>query len=191
HARKGNEWVVVARLEDARFFWQEDRKTPLAARCEKLEQVTFHAKAGTYAAKSRRVEEIGAALAQTVNEAWAASARARDGKDAHDAAARAVDPEIVRDAARLAKCDLVTGLVGEFPELQGIAGGLCLGAEARSSTPPAAGGFPSRSADGGREGAAGSGAAASAAPTGSAAASGGPGPLGAAGSGAGGREIRR
>ena len=121
HIRKGNEWVVVGRLEDARFFFTEDRRTPLAERAERLSHVTFHAKAGSYADKSRRVEMLAAALGQTANAAWA-----ERGED------RRVRLEVLREAARLSKCDLTTGLVGEFPELQGVAGGLYLRAEGAS-----------------------------------------------------------
>jgi len=125
HIRKGNEWVVVGRLEDARFFWQEDRKIAFASRREKLEHVTFHAKAGSYAAKSARVEAIAVGLAERV-----AGRAAESG---------AIDLEALRQAARLAKCDLTTGLVGEFPELQGIAGGLYLRADSEKSLQGSAG----------------------------------------------------
>ena len=124
HIRKGNEWVVVGRLEDARFFWQEDRKVPLASRKEKLAHVTFHAKAGSYAEKSARVEAVAVRLAGLVAGRGGAAAR--------------LSIEALRHAASLAKCDLTTGLVGEFPELQGIAGGLYARAEteAGSATHP-------------------------------------------------------
>jgi glycyl-tRNA synthetase beta chain len=118
HIRKGNEWVVVGRLEDARFFFSEDRRTPFAERTERLSHITFHAKAGSYADKSRRIESLAAALAEIANAAWA-----ERGED------RRVRTDILRRAALLSKCDLTTGLVGEFPELQGIAGGLYLRAE--------------------------------------------------------------
>ncbi|MCF3934266.1 glycine--tRNA ligase subunit beta [Acuticoccus sp. M5D2P5] len=96
----GNERVVKARLSDARFFWEQDRKTPLATHAKKLEAVTFHEKLGSQAA---RVERI-AALAREIAPAVGA------------------DPDIAERAARLAKADLVTGMVGEFPELQGYMG---------------------------------------------------------------------
>jgi glycyl-tRNA synthetase beta chain len=107
HVRRGNEWVVVGRLTDARFFWEEDRKRPLADRAGDLERVVFHKKLGSYAEKVRRVAALAEAIAAGV------------GADV----SRAVR------AASLSKCDLVTGLVGEFPELQGIVGGLLLRAE--------------------------------------------------------------
>ncbi|HEX6852578.1 MAG TPA: glycine--tRNA ligase subunit beta [Candidatus Polarisedimenticolaceae bacterium] len=107
HVRRGNEWVVSGRLEDARFFWGEDRKRPLASRVDDLAKVVFHRKVGSYRDKAEAVAAAAAALA------------ARLGLDAARAA----------EAARLSKADLVTGLVGEFPELQGVVGGLLLEAE--------------------------------------------------------------
>jgi glycyl-tRNA synthetase beta chain len=114
HIRKGNEWVVVGRLEDARFFFEEDRKVPFKNRREKLKHVTFHAKAGSYDDKSRRIEEIAVALAELINKRGAAGL---------------IDLDALRAAARFCKCDLTTGLVGEFPELQGVAGGIYVGLE--------------------------------------------------------------
>lgn len=105
HVRRGHEWAVVARLEDALFFWNEDRKAPLADRGPALDGVVFQKDLGTYAAKTGRVAELVAALGQ------------RLGRPADSI------PALGR-AAELARCDLVTGLVGEFPELQGVAGGL-------------------------------------------------------------------
>lgn len=110
HVRRGNTWVVTGRLEDARFFWTEDRKRPLASRVESLAQVTFHREAGSYLDKSRATAAIAAELAVRVG----------------------ADPEACGRAATLAKADLTTGLVGEFPELQGIVGGLLLAAEGES-----------------------------------------------------------
>jgi glycyl-tRNA synthetase beta chain len=110
HVRRGNEWVVVGRLEDARFFWGEDRKRTLASRVEDLKRVTFHKKLGSYEDKTRRVIAVAKAIAGKLGSS-------------------VVDPAVVTGAAELAKADLVTGLVGEFPELQGIVGGLLLRAE--------------------------------------------------------------
>jgi glycyl-tRNA synthetase beta chain len=107
HVRRGNEWVVVGRLADARFFWEEDRKRPLAERAADLERVVFHKKLGSYAEKVRRVAGIAEAIAPRAGG----------------------DPVRAARAASLSKCDLVTGLVGEFPELQGVVGGLLLRAE--------------------------------------------------------------
>ena len=98
--RAGNERVVRARLSDAAFFWEQDRREPLAARRPALERVTFQAKLGSLGDKTRRVRALIAHIAA------AAGAPA-------DAALRAAD---------LAKCDLLTAMVGEFPELQGIMG---------------------------------------------------------------------
>jgi glycyl-tRNA synthetase beta chain len=106
----GNARVLSARLSDARFFWTEDRKQPLEARLEKLKGVTFHAKLGTMAERVERLEMLAAEIAPKV------------GADA----AKAVQ------AARLAKADLATGMVGEFPELQGIMGGYYARAEGLS-----------------------------------------------------------
>ncbi len=97
----GNERVLRARLADARFFWDQDRKASLASRVPALEQIVFHAKLGTLAEKVDRVEALAVALAKHIDAA-------------------AADP--VRSAARLAKADLTTGMVGEFPELQGLMG---------------------------------------------------------------------
>lgn len=110
HVRRGNEWVVSGRLADARFFWEEDRKRTLASRVADLDRVTFHAALGSYGAKSIRVAACVRRLADRLR----------------------VDPGVAEPAERaavLAKADLTTGLVGEFPELQGIVGGLLLEAE--------------------------------------------------------------
>jgi glycyl-tRNA synthetase beta chain len=104
---RGNAKVLSARLSDARFFWDEDRKIPLADRLEKLKGVTFHAKLGTMYERVERIEALARQVAPLV------------GADA-DAAAK---------AARLAKADLATGMVGEFPELQGLMGGYYARAE--------------------------------------------------------------
>ncbi len=96
----GNERVLRARLADAQFFWDQDRKTPLADRVEALEGITFHAKLGSLREKVRRIEELLSNLAPKVGVDW-------------------VQAQV---AARLAKADLTTGMVGEFPELQGIMG---------------------------------------------------------------------
>jgi len=105
--RSGNERVLRARFNDARFFWQTDQKKSLAARLPDLAHVTFQAKLGTYLEKTERAKALVGTL----------------GGDAH----------AVR-AAELAKCDLTTELVKEFTELQGVVGGLYARAqgEARS-----------------------------------------------------------
>lgn len=96
----GNERVVRPRLADARFFFEQDRKAPLAARVAQLGSVVYHAKLGTQAERVERVRAIAGALASLA------------GRDA----------EKLDRAALLAKADLLTGMVGEFPELQGIMG---------------------------------------------------------------------
>jgi glycyl-tRNA synthetase beta chain len=97
--REGNERVVRPRLSDAAFFWEQDRRIPLEARAEELSGVTFQAKLGSYAQKTTRLK----ALAELIGE------RIGAGPDAGRAAA-------------LAKADLMTAMVGEFPELQGVMG---------------------------------------------------------------------
>ncbi len=98
----GNERVLRARLQDAAFFWQGDRKIPLAEKLQQLEDVVFHAKLGSMADKARRLETLARRLCRDLQWEW---------------------EEAAAQAARLAKADLTTDLVGEFPELQGIVGG--------------------------------------------------------------------
>ncbi len=105
HVRRGHEWVAESRLADALLFWNLDRKERLEARIPALEGVVFQKELGTYGAKSRRVTRFAGDCAAAL---------------ALSSAERA---DLLR-AAELARCDLVSGLVGEFPELQGIAGGL-------------------------------------------------------------------
>jgi glycyl-tRNA synthetase beta chain len=106
----GNRKVLVARLSDARFFWEQDRKTLLADHAKKLERITFHEKLGTVADKVERVAKLAR---------WLVEQGVVKGADADQA-------EL---AARLAKADLVTEMVGEFPELQGVMGGYYARAE--------------------------------------------------------------
>jgi glycyl-tRNA synthetase beta chain len=96
----GNEKVIAARLADAKFFWDTDRKTKLADYAEKLDAITFHEKLGTQGGRVARI----AALAKEIAPAVGA------------------EPEIAETAAKLCKADLVTEMVGEFPELQGLMG---------------------------------------------------------------------
>src|SRR5690606_7030508 len=96
----GNERVLNARLSDAKFFWDQDRRQTLESRLSALKDIVFHARLGTVAQKAERVERLAYEIAGSI------------GGDAMQA----------RRAARLAKADLVTGMVGEFPELQGIMG---------------------------------------------------------------------
>ena len=99
--REGNEWVVGARLQDAAFFFSQDRRRPLADHARRLDRVQFHQKLGSYADKAVAVQ----ALAR-----WLGAGLA--------------DDDEITTAAALARADLVTGMVGEFPELQGVMGGL-------------------------------------------------------------------
>jgi glycyl-tRNA synthetase beta chain len=105
--RRGNEWVLRARLSDARFFYNEDRRRPLEAFGPALERVAFHERLGSYRAKTARIGRLTTPLL----EAFAAS---------HAPAGA----EAVRRAASLCKNDLCTQVVSEFPELEGITGGL-------------------------------------------------------------------
>jgi glycyl-tRNA synthetase beta chain len=104
---EGNERVLAARLADAKFFFDEDRKVRLEDRVKKLAGVTFHQKLGTMAQKQERLEKLVTIVAPLLNPG-------------------AEEFEIInqcRRAAKLCKADLLTGMVGEFPELQGIMGG--------------------------------------------------------------------
>ena len=97
----GNSKVLSARLNDGRFFWEEDQKVGFDKWNEKLSGVTFHAKLGTMAERVERIAKLAAEIAPLVG----------------------VDAAEAEKAARLAKADLASGMVGEFPELQGIMGG--------------------------------------------------------------------
>jgi glycyl-tRNA synthetase beta chain len=98
--RAGNERVVRPRLADAEFFWQQDRKQPLIARFAALAAVTFQAQLGSQASRTMRIMALAETIAASTGAEVAASAR----------------------AAELCKCDLLTAMVREFPELQGIMG---------------------------------------------------------------------
>ncbi len=100
----GNRKVLAARLADARFFWELDQKKTLAEHAKGLERITFHEKLGTVADKVERVAKLAAWLVF-------------DAKEPNG------DPQLTRQAAELSKADLVTEMVGEFPELQGLMGG--------------------------------------------------------------------
>ena len=104
--RQGNERVLRARFNDAKFFWEFDQRTPLVERVKLLENVTFQKDLGSYAKKSERVLELCRILADGV--------QTRGG---------VVNLDALMDAARLAKADLTTELVKEFTELQGQIGG--------------------------------------------------------------------
>jgi len=97
----GNERVLRARFSDARHFWDLDRRTRLADRVAALDGVTFHAKLGSQGARVRRIVALARQVAPHVG----------------------ADPDLAARAALLAKADLTSGMVGEFPELQGVMGG--------------------------------------------------------------------
>ena len=105
--RHGNERVLRARFNDARFFWETDQKIPLRNRVEMLKAVTFQKDLGSYYDKTRRVQKLGSLIAETIRSAGGAAR-----------------PGIIFKAALLCKTDLTTELVKEFTELQGIIGGL-------------------------------------------------------------------
>ncbi|MCJ2186400.1 glycine--tRNA ligase subunit beta [Novosphingobium beihaiensis] len=106
----GNRKVLAARLSDARFFWEQDKKTSLRVQNRKLERITFHEKLGTLDDKVDRVAKLADWLV-------------------FDAKAPNGDHKLARMAAELCKADLVTEMVGEFPELQGLMGGYYASAE--------------------------------------------------------------
>jgi glycyl-tRNA synthetase beta chain len=102
--RTGNERVLAARLADAKFFFDEDQKVTLEERAKKLSGVTFHQKLGTMAQKQERLVKLVSIIASALD----------------------IDDQLItqcRRAAALCKADLLTGIVGEFPELQGVLGG--------------------------------------------------------------------
>lgn len=96
----GNERVLRARLSDARFFWDQDLRQSLESFLPRLDEVVFHARLGTQGQRVSRLESLAAALAPLVG----------------------ADRALATRAARLAKADLASGMVGEFPELQGVMG---------------------------------------------------------------------
>jgi glycyl-tRNA synthetase beta chain len=152
----GNEKVLAARLSDAKFFWEQDLKVLLDEQAKKLSQITFHEKLGTVADKVERVAKLARWL---VEEGIISSPSCKDGEGdraagvvegtatskappSSEAIASAATSPSLRDredlanqaerAARLCKADLVTGMVGEFPELQGIMGGYYARAQGES-----------------------------------------------------------
>ena len=98
--KRGNERVIRPRLSDAAFFWERDRKRPLEHFNAHMNKVVFQQKLGTLADKTARIENLGVYIAGQLG----------------------IKPELIERAARLAKCDLLTDMVGELPELQGIMG---------------------------------------------------------------------
>ena len=107
---EGNRRVLAARLSDARFFWEQDVKVPLEEQAKKLSGIVFHEKLGSVADKVERVAKLAE---------WLVTEGIVKGCSAADA----------RRAAELCKADLVTGMVGEFPELQGVIGGYLAAAQ--------------------------------------------------------------
>ena len=155
---EGNRKVLAARLSDARFFWEQDRKTSLAEHAKKLERITFHEKLGTVADKVERVAKLARWLVEEgivnpprngegdhAKHGGGALARSEPSQGRttppvplhHPAGGppppagedRARLADLTEQAARLAKADLVTEMVGEFPELQGLMGGYYARAE--------------------------------------------------------------
>jgi glycyl-tRNA synthetase beta chain len=112
--RNGNERVLRARFNDARFFWQVDQQRPLETRLPDLEKVTFHAKLGNYREKTDRVVKLAEALVS--------------------GARKDVDSGALSRAALLSKCDLTTDMVKEFTDLQGVVGGLYAKAQGEPET---------------------------------------------------------
>ncbi|MEK7342621.1 MAG: glycine--tRNA ligase subunit beta [Pseudomonadota bacterium] len=136
----GNRKVLAARLSDARFFWEQDKKTRLEDHARKLERITFHEKLGTVADKVDRVAKLARWL---VEEGIVTSNTTVTPANAGVSGGSAPTPEmpayagmtkeelatLAEQAARLCKADLVTEMVGEFPELQGVMGGYYARAE--------------------------------------------------------------
>jgi glycyl-tRNA synthetase beta chain len=112
HIINGNQRVLRARLSDARFFFEHDLKTALKTRTQQLEQVIYHQQLGTQAERIQRVKHIAHSLYQPFYEALRASG----------APAPAPAPTLLDETIDLAKADLVSDMVGEFPELQGVIG---------------------------------------------------------------------
>ncbi|EQB15970.1 glycine--tRNA ligase subunit beta [Sphingobium lactosutens] len=144
----GNRKVLAARLSDARFFWEQDRKTRLEDHAKKLERITFHEKLGTVADKVERVAKLARWLVEegivtptnTVTPAKAGVSGDSAPTPEMSAGVTRLPPTfagmtteelatLAEQAARLCKADLVTEMVGEFPELQGIMGGYYARAE--------------------------------------------------------------
>ncbi|MDP9086843.1 MAG: glycine--tRNA ligase subunit beta [Pseudomonadota bacterium] len=107
---EGNRRVLAARLSDARFFWEQDVKIPLEEQAQRLSGIVFHDKLGSIADKVERIARMARWLVE-------------------EGIVKSADPAQADRAARLAKADLVTGMVGEFPELQGVIGGYLAAAQ--------------------------------------------------------------
>ncbi len=109
---RGNERVILPRLTDARFFFEQDKKHSLESKLERLGNVVFQAELGSYRDKTERVEKLARAIANTIG----------------------ADPDAAAKAARLCKSDLVSDMVNEFPDLQGLMGGYYAIHEGESET---------------------------------------------------------
>ncbi|WP_301749515.1 glycine--tRNA ligase subunit beta [uncultured Erythrobacter sp.] len=133
----GNRKVLAARLSDARFFWEQDQKTSLAEHAKKLSRITFHEKLGSVADKVERVAKLARWLCEEgiIKPSPLQGRGLGEGASASTSAQRPLSPtlspegereklaNLAEQAARLCKADLVTEMVGEFPELQGLMGG--------------------------------------------------------------------
>jgi glycyl-tRNA synthetase beta chain len=130
----GNARVLAARLADARFFWEQDLKVPLEEQAKKLSGIVFHEKLGTVANKVERVAKLARWLVEEGIIPVPPREGLRVGSGSPEPLSAAPTPgsslpgrgelaDLAERAARLAKADLVTGMVGEFPELQGVIGG--------------------------------------------------------------------
>jgi glycyl-tRNA synthetase beta chain len=117
--RQGNERVLKARFNDARFFWEFDQRTPLGSRVNLLKNVTFQKDLGSYFEKTTRVTTLALSLAKQAT---------------HDSAPMDLDTDAIVQAAMLLKTDLTTELVKEFTELQGIIGGLYAASQGVNTT---------------------------------------------------------
>jgi glycyl-tRNA synthetase beta chain len=131
----GNRKVLAARLSDARFFYEQDLKVPLEEQAKKLDKIVFHEKLGTVADKVDRVAKLarwlvesGVVGASTTNAPFIPGDVEEGAPSASPGVSTSLDTngdlaDLAERAARLCKADLVTGMVGEFPELQGLMGG--------------------------------------------------------------------
>jgi glycyl-tRNA synthetase beta chain len=135
----GNQKVLAARLSDAKFFWEHDLKVPLEEQAKKLDQIVFHEKLGTVADKVERVAKLArwlceegivggsspssATISARPERSRGATGTASEQRPSTSLGTSEDLAQLAYDAARLCKADLVTGMVGEFPELQGVMGG--------------------------------------------------------------------
>jgi glycyl-tRNA synthetase beta chain len=142
---EGNRRVLAARLADARYFWEQDLKVPLEEQAAKLDGIIFHEKLGTVADKVERVAKLARWLVEEEIVAGSNRAPATNARHSRESGNPAVVEgsgtpafagvtkkelaDLAGRAARLAKADLVTGMVGEFPELQGVIGGYLAAAQ--------------------------------------------------------------